>query len=92
MIQIRFLLLDDFKRVFLFGYELSLSPSEYRILRALAEQGELSAALLAELASLGGGSDSLAVHISSINGKAKKISERRLIVCRDSQYSINEMM
>ncbi len=92
MIRIKFLCLDDSEHVFLFGYELSLSPTEYKILRSLAEHGDLSADALTKLCALSCGHCGVAVHISAINAKAEQISERRLIVCRDSLYRINEMM
>ncbi len=92
MIRIKFLCFDDSEKVRLFGYELSLTPAEYKILRSLAEHGELSADELSELVCPMCTKNTVAVHISAINAKAEKISERRLIVCRDSLYRINEMM
>ena len=89
--QIRFLSLDR-DEIFLLGYRLKLSPTEEKLLRAIAEGGKSDLANLVSLLPTDVGSGNVAVHINSINRKAKRISDRRLIICRSGQYKINEFM
>ena len=89
--QIRFL---DISRdgIFLLGYRLSLSPTEEKLLRTVAQGGRCDTAALCSLLSEGVGSGNIAVHINSINKKAHAISERKLIIYESGQYKINPFM
>ena len=89
--QIRFLDIS-FDGIFLLGYRLSLSSSEEKILRAVAEGGKSGAKDLASLLPQGVSEGNIAVHISSINKKAKRLSQRRLIICEGGRYKINPLM
>lgn len=89
--QIRFLELSR-EGVFLLGRPLSLSPSEEKLLRAIAEGGKSGRDDLAKLLPSGVGYGNVAVHINAINRKAEKISARKLVICEDKRYKINPFM
>ena len=76
------------------GYPLVLTPTEYRILRILAEQTDgLSAEEL--LVGRNGKAEkatTLAVHICSINRKAAVIGERKIILYENGCYRLNPCM
>ena len=89
--QIRFL---DIARdgIFLLGYRLSLSPTEEKLLRTVAEGGRCDTEALCSLLAKGVSSGNIAVHINSINKKAHAISGRKLIIYESGQYKINPFM
>ncbi len=89
--KIRFLELCP-ERIFLLGYELKLSPSEDKLLRAIAQGQKSDIDSLSLLLRDGVGRGNIAVHINSINKKAAKISERKLVIHKDSRYIINPYM
>ena len=85
---------DDGKRVFLLGYTIELTRTEYIILEALL--GADDPISCRELVERYIGADkskesSIAVHICNINKKAWQISKRQLIVSiRSKGYIISE--
>lgn len=89
--QIRFL---DVSRegIFLLGYRLILSPTEEKILRAISQGGKSNTEELCRLLPKGVGAGNVAVHINSINTKARKISGRKLIIYENGQYNVNPLM
>lgn len=89
--KIRFLELCP-ERIFLLGYELKLSPSEDKLLRAIAEGGKSDIDSLTPLLSEGVSRGNIAVHINNINKKASKISGRKLVIHKSSRYIINPYM
>ena len=89
--QIRFLNIA-YDGIFLLGYPLRLSPTEERLLKEVANGGKTDADTLASLLTDGVSRGNVAVHINSINRKAKKISERKLIVYEKGRYVINGLM
>lgn len=89
--QIRFLSLTP-EGIFLLGLPLLLSPTEERLLRAIAEGGKSGVDDLLPLLSSGVSRGNVAVHINSINEKAAEISGRRLIIHEEKQYRINPFM
>lgn len=91
--QIRFLVIDDEgERDMLLGFPLHLTPTEHRLIYAIAKNEKADAALLQTLLSDGVSRANVAVHISSINRKAERISSRKLILFEKNAYSINENM
>ena len=77
------------------GYPLLLTPTEYRILRCIAESEERGIAAEALLMLLRGAKKStatVAVHICTINRKAYEIGQRRLILSDAGKYYLNECM
>ena len=89
--QIRFLsIVHD--GIFLLGYPLKLSPTEEKLLKEVANGGRCGVAELSKLLTDGVSSGNIAVHINSINRKAKKISARKLIIYEKGSYKINELM
>ena len=89
--KIRFLELCPDK-IFLLGYELKLSPSEEKLLRAIAEGGRSDVDSLRVILTDGVNRSNVAVHISSINKKAQIISRRKLVIYKNSRYIINPFM
>ena len=89
--QIRFLEITE-KESFLLGFPLKLTPSERRILLAIAQTGSASANDLIRLLPANVSRGNITVHISSINKKAHWISGRKLILFSDRHYKINEFM
>ena len=89
--QIRFL---DISRegIFLLGYKLILSPTEEKILCAVSQGCKSNTEELCNLLPKGVGAGNIAVHINSINAKARKISGRKLIIYENGQYNINPFM
>ena len=84
---------DNRNEVFYIGYRLKTTPCEYKILVAIANRGRCD---IGELASEIGFDHAkrgnVAVHICSINRKAEIIGDRKLILCRGSEYYFNEYM
>lgn len=76
----------------LLGYELALTPTEYNIVRAIADGGHLSTDRLCELCGISGTKNNIAVHICKINEKAEDIGGRKLILYKDFGYYINEFV
>ena len=79
-------------KIFLLGYELKLSPTEERLLRAVAYGGKSDIDTLCLILRDGVGRGNVAVHINGINKKAAKISGRKLIIHKDSRYILNPYM
>lgn len=88
--QIRFLVFDE--EIRLLGFPLKLTPSERRMLVSIAEHGKLSIEELMPLLNAGVSRGNVAVHINSINRKAERISQRKLILFRANAYEINPLM
>lgn len=89
--QIGFLTLEN-ETSYLLGYELKLSPTEQRLLRAIAKAEGTSHEELLKLLASGVKRGNVSVHISSINKKASKISGRKLVILDNSGYKINPFM
>ena len=84
---------EDKNDVYLLGYKLKLSPSEYKLLSLIGEHGRVSIERLTEeLALPQGKKGNVPVHICSINRKAEIIGGRRLVLCENSEYYFNEYM
>lgn len=91
--QIRFLVIDECgERDMLLGFPLHLTPTEHRLILEIATRKRAEPDLLQKLLFEGVSRSNLAVHISSINRKAERISSRKLIVFEKNAYSINENM
>ena len=88
--QISFLVIEDDIR--LLGFPLKLTPSERKLLVAIAERGPLSIEELVPLLNVGVSRGNVAVHINAINRKAERISARKLIIFRANAYEINPLM
>ena len=88
--QIRFLIIEDDIR--LLGLPLKLSPTESKLLRAIAENQRMTIEDLARLLNEGVSRGNVAVHINAINRKAERISSRKLVVFRTTAYEINQFM
>lgn len=78
--------------IFLIGYPLKLSPTERAILTKLAEDKSATIDELLLLLSAGVSRGNIAVHINSINKKAKAVSGRPLILFNSNSYIINPHM
>ena len=89
--QIRFLTIAH-DGIFLLGYRLKLSPTEEKLLKEVANGGRCGVADLGKLLSDGVSHGNVAVHINSINRKAKKISSRKLVIYEKGNYKINDLM
>ena len=89
--QIRFLNLTS-DGIYLLGHPLKLSPTEERLLRAVAEGGKSGVDDLLPLLSAGVSRGNIAVHITSINNKATMISGRKIIIHEEKRYKINPFM
>jgi DNA-binding response OmpR family regulator len=84
---------DNRNEVFYVGYKLKVTPSEYKILSAIAKNGRCTTTELA--GELGFGKTkrgNVPVHICSINRKAETIGARKLILSSGSEYYFNENM
>ena len=94
MLKIKYLSIGENKNeVYYLGYNLKLSPCEYRLIASIAERERISIDNLA--ADLGLSCDqkgNVPVHICSINRKAEIIGGRKLILCENSEYRFNEYM
>ena len=78
---------------YLLGYELALTPSERTILLAVADGGKTASelhSLTLRLRRTAVGT--VVTHICAINKKARDIGGRRLILCRNGKYILNEFM
>ena len=89
--HIRFLELCP-EQIFLLGYELKLSPTEEKLLRAIAEGGKSDIDTLSHLLKDGASRGNIAVHVNGINKKASAISGRKLVIHRNSRYILNPYM
>ena len=78
--------------IFLLGYRLKLSPTEKAILLKIANDESASIDELLSLLSSGVSRGNIAVHINSINKKAKALSHRPLILFKNDSYIINPYM
>lgn len=89
-----FLVIDDNSRgVRYLGYDLVLTPSEYRILSRIAEAEKVSAEVIAiDCGFAQKKGNNISVHICAINRKAETIGKRKLILFEDGCYRINEFM
>ncbi len=88
ILQNRFLIIDTCSAsVHLMGYRLSLSPTEFALLKLIALQDTHSDSKYPEFSP-----STIPVHVWSINKKAKKISGRRLIESINGNYRINPLM
>ena len=83
----------DAQKVFLLGYDMKLTPAEYRVLTVIAATSGVSAEEIMERGGFSGMSKSnVAVHICSINKKAGRISGRRLILFENDVYLLSKYM
>lgn len=81
--------------VFLLGYRLILTKTEYAILKALSENAysTLSCEMIADITLLELSKENIAFHVFNINKKAKSISNRILIKnISKIGYFLNEEM
>ena len=80
----------DNREVFLLGYPLRLTNTEYALLLCIAssEDAGVSHDTLSEICD----QSSITTHLSNINQKASELSDRRLIVYIDQKYKIHENM
>ncbi len=89
-----FYLYGDGKTAFLLGYKLVLTNTEYLILSVVSSsESPISRSEIenACFENLGTGRTTVAVHISNINKKARRISGRRLVVTdKKGDYMISE--
>ena len=94
MVKYKCLRIDENEgEAYLLGYPMGLTPTELRVLCALATDREIATDVLSErcgLAELSSGN--LSVHICAINRKAETIGKRKLILHKGSNYYINEFM
>ena len=92
--KIRYLTIgEDKNNVYYLGYNLKLSPCEYRILALIGEYGRVPVDdLAAKLGLPCEKKGNVSVHICSINRKAKIIGGRKLVLCENSEYYFNEYM
>ena len=88
--QIRFLSLG--KQITFLGLDPELTPSEAKLLRAIAENGRMSIDELIKLLNAGVSRGNVAVHINAINRKAERIGGRKLVVFNKDAYEINPLM
>ena len=88
--QINFLVIDD--EIRLLGLPLKLTPTERKLLCAVAKHKSISIEDLMPLLNAGVSRGNVAVHINSINRKAERISQRKLIIFRANAYEINPLM
>lgn len=83
------------ENVYLLGYKLALTKTEYEIVRALlsSRTKSLSSKLISERTGLSLSYQNIAYHVSGINAKAKAISGRALIKnTSKSGYFLNKEM
>ena len=88
--QIRFLSIE--KDITFLGLDLDLTPSESRLLRAIAENKRMSIDELIGLLNVGVSRGNVAVHINAINRKAERIGGRKLVLFNKDAYEINPLM
>ena len=88
--QINFLVIDD--EVRLLGFPLKLTPSERKLLYAIAIGKRVTIEELMSLLNAGVSRGNVAVHINAINRKAERISRRKLVIFRENAYEINPLM
>ena len=89
--QIRFLVIEE-QDIFLLGFPLKLTPTERKILIAIANSEVISSDELISLLPPNVSRGNITVHISSINKKALAIGGRKLILFGEKHYKINENM
>lgn len=94
MLKIKYLNIgEDKNEVYYLGYNLKLSPCEYKMIVSIAEHERVSIdQLVADLGLSCDQKGNVPVHICSINRKAEIIGGRKLILCESSEYSFNEYM
>lgn len=68
----------------LLGYPLHLSPDEAELVHLLQRKRTLGVTRIPNTSA-----NSLAVRVYSINQKAKRVSDRRLIIFEDGAYRLN---
>ena len=79
--------------VYYLGYRLKLTPSEYKLLFAIADSTRLNTEELSSVLGLSSRQKgNVAVHICSLNRKAHIIGQRKLVLCENSEYYLNENM
>ena len=84
---------EESGRAYLLGYDLCLTPTEYKVLRAILEGGRVTLEALIELCDIKScGRGNIPVHVCAINKKAQEISQRKLILYAEHNYYINEFM
>ena len=91
----KYLSVDEEEReVYYLGYRLALTKSEMRLLCAILNSGDgIEKSEFCDVASVRRGSDgAMKTHICNINKKAVAIGGRKLILCDDGRYRINEFM
>ena len=82
---------ENWREVLLLGYPLSLSETEYGILRSICREHPSSLSIESLADEHGLSANGVAVHICTLNKKAARISGRRLVVF-DGGYRLNEFM
>lgn len=93
MLQKNFLVLyEEERRAQLLGYPLSLSPLEFDLLRAIADEPLLDAPTLVERLNRAIAVTTVPVHVHAINKKAEAISGRKLIVFAADGYVLYQQM
>ena len=91
----KYLSVDEVTRdVYYLGYRLILTKSEFCILCAmLKSESGIERDEFYDIAALRRGSEkTMKTHICNINKKAVAIGGRKLILCDDGRYRINEFM
>ena len=84
---------DEKKKAYLLGYDMCLTPTEYKVLCGIISEGRISIDGLMALCSIKKrGRGNISVHVCSINRKAQNIAERKLILYENYNYYINEFM
>ena len=84
---------DGRGRFLLLGYYLDLTPREYGILNFIFDSHPTPCRREDIAAAVEGlSSDSVAVFVNLINKKSHAIGGRKLILCDDGRYRINEFM
>ncbi len=88
------LLIDEERgKAYLLGYDMCLTPTEYKVLCEIARGGKMSLDLLMELCELKkSGRGNIPVHVCAINKKAQNIAGRKLVLYGEHNYYINEFM
>ena len=90
--QIKFLIIEEEETVYLLGFELKLTKTEYKLLCSIANGEKASPEELLGLLRENAKLENIYAHINAINKKAKAISGRKLIVFGQHKYSINPYM
>ena len=91
----KYLSVDEEEReVYYLGYRLALTKSELCILCAILKSKDgMEKTEFGDVASVRRGTDgAMKTHVCNINKKAVAIGGRKLILCDDGRYRINEFM